>query len=497
MIDNITYVAGYWRVPNYKKHDDEYYNNSIIQTIQRLKDHNVIFFYIDDNILNIVKSIKQTNIIFIKINIIGLPTWDISEFYLKSCENQDNTHIIDKYGSNGQKGVIHYNREYLSGGPDVYRNVFTIWTSKLFLIQQIIEINPYNTNNFAWIDAGLGNRLGDFLDIQNYKDNYINCRISYFKYLSNTIYLMAGILISNKDTWLKIIPLFKEELELQKNSNYAHDEETILHLVYEKNPLLFNHIYIDKLSDETDSLDNLSNPFENHNKTNMNMRITPLVSVKKLFLCIGHPRCGTGYISHLLTKFGYNVGNECMQKHGISSWFMTSNLNHSSINYIHLIHSIRNPFNAIPSIILENKYDCNSYNFRRKQIMKLLNITIPLYKNDGDLLYDTELAIKTFIYWNKICELKKPTLVIKIEDAYHLLDGFNKTKIKENKINKINKKYNSTEIKLYDGKIRNKPIVDFNSISLDLKNKLKQFCKKYKYNYILEGKTVDYNKEQI
>jgi len=244
-MEDTTYITGYWKVPNYKKHNFEYYYESIRQTMMRLKNHNVVFFYMNDDILNIVRKIKPTNnIIFIKINIIGLPTWNISEVYLESCKSQNNQ-LLNKYNPEFEKGLMHYKREYMQGGEDVYRKVFTIWTSKLYLIEQIIHMNPYNTKNFTWIDAGLGNRIGNFLNVKNYKNDCINgLNKSRMKYFGEKIIMIAYLMISDKDTWLKIIPLYKEELELHKNSNYAHDEETILHLLYKKFPVLFNPINV-------------------------------------------------------------------------------------------------------------------------------------------------------------------------------------------------------------------------------------------------------------
>jgi hypothetical protein len=142
------------------------------------------------------------------------------------------------------------------------------------------------------------------------------------------------------------------------------------------------------------------------------------------------------------------------------------------------IHLVRNPFDAIPSIILENKYSKRSYNFRKKNIKDILNIDLPLYTNSGNLLYDTELAIKTYIYWNKICELNNPTYTVKLEEAYILLTQFNINKIQEETLNKT---YNNSENKRFNGKRYNKPIVDFHAISDDLKNILNIFCEKYDY----------------
>jgi len=53
------------------------------------------------------------------------------------------------------------------------------------------------------------------------------------------VYNCAGFMIARKGIWLKIIPLYKQMLQAQKHSNYAHDEETLLRLIYKDHPQLF------------------------------------------------------------------------------------------------------------------------------------------------------------------------------------------------------------------------------------------------------------------
>jgi len=233
-------VIGYWKVPNYKKHDYNYYYDRIKTNFKNLIHNNVIFYYKDDDILNIVKRIKNTNIIFIKKYIKELPTWEISSFYLESCKNQNNIELRDLYDSREyEKGLVHYKREFLLGGPEVYRKIFTIWTSKIYLIENAITENPFNTEYFSWIDAGLRNNINEHIQSINYKNNHINgLGGSCMNYLGEKVHMCAGVIISDKNTWLNFIPLYKEELENNKNSNYAHDEETLLHILYKKYPNL-------------------------------------------------------------------------------------------------------------------------------------------------------------------------------------------------------------------------------------------------------------------
>jgi FkbM family methyltransferase len=224
----------------------------------------------------------------------------------------------------------------------------------------------------------------------------------------------------------------------------------------------------------------------------------------KDFLCIGHPRCGTTSISYYLTQMGYNVGHENMGENGVSSWVLAvedenyplGNIKEKFRYYFkNVIHVVRNPYDAIPSIILENKYSPGnkSYKFKKKHIKKNLNINLPDFDfNNLSLLDETELAIKTFIYWNKICELCKPETICKIED----ISSLQKFNTKNITLDKSKKNSN----KLYLGKVYEKPYITndiYEKIDANLKQELKFFCKKYDYEYLLDKYQSNDNKLSI
>ena len=215
--------------------------------------------------------------------------------------------------------------------------------------------------------------------------------------------------------------------------------------------------------------------------------------VYREFLCIGHPRCGTTSVSDYLTQMGYDIGHEVMGKNGVSSWMLAvedksypwGNIKEKFRYYFkNIIHIVRNPFDAIPSIILENKYTPKnkSYEFRKKHIKKILNINLPdVDFTNLSLLDETELAIKTFIYWNKICELCKPETICKVED----ISSLQKFNTKNIPIETTKKNSN----KKFDGKIYEKPTITndiYEKLDDNLKQELQNFCKKYDYEYLLD-----------
>jgi hypothetical protein len=237
--NDITYVIGFWRVNNNVKHDMSHYYKIMPKTFNRLKKKKIVFFYGDDNILKYVNKIRKTqDFIAIKIPVKELPTYELSADYLESCKNQDIDYLISK---NDEKGLNHYRREYKKSGEEAYRKIISIWTSKLLLIKKVIDSNPFDSKFFVWADAAIGKTK---LKIRktDYNMNFINTNRSYMIYMGERIKNGAGFMISSYDTWLKLIPLYEKKLEELRHSNYAHDEETILHLICKENEELFNNI---------------------------------------------------------------------------------------------------------------------------------------------------------------------------------------------------------------------------------------------------------------
>lgn len=208
------------------------------------------------------------------------------------------------------------------------------------------------------------------------------------------------------------------------------------------------------------------------------------------FLCVGHPRCGTASMSKYLSTMGHEVGHEHMKRNGISSWMLAvddinypwgdTNIDRKRFYFAHIIHIVRNPINAIPSIVLENKHSPNnkSYIFRRRHIKRQLNISLPPAKKliNSPELNQIEVAIKTFIYWNKICEQLNPDIVCKIEDLTPI-QRFNKRNVKTEQIH-----HNSS--KKYGGVVHRKPSISpqiYEKINKQLLKKLNDFCTKYGY----------------
>jgi hypothetical protein len=208
-------------------------------------------------------------------------------------------------------------------------------------------------------------------------------------------------------------------------------------------------------------------------------------------LVIGHPRCGSGYLSQLLGALGLDVGHEKMGKSGISSWMFAVvdispyaldkyALSRKFSHFQFTIHHVRNPRDAIPSIMRENLHSSESYAFRRKHILQRFGMNL------DDATSEIEKAILSYVYWNKIVEESKVDLVVRVEDEEEALKAF---LIKNGLIGKNTEwtnppKKDVNSNKAYKGVVYEKaPLAeqDWKSVDIRILHLLNEKCRQYGY----------------
>jgi len=158
---------------------------------------------------------------------------------------------------------------------------------------------------------------------------------------------------------------------------------------------------------------------------------------QRSILVLGHPRCGTGYMAKLLQSFGLDVGHEKIGKDGVSYWgFAVFDDNwaktprgpsatysspwsgkkvyvRNDFDFKNVIHAVRNPIDALPSILYQENIVKNSLDFRWKHVTNHFSGKI-----SGDANYtDLEKAILTLIYWNVLIIYQKRDLVVMVESC--------------------------------------------------------------------------------
>ena len=210
-------------------------------------------------------------------------------------------------------------------------------------------------------------------------------------------------------------------------------------------------------------------------------------------LAIGHPRCGSGYVSELLKSCGLDVGHERMGQHGISSWMFAVEddenpwardplaLTRKHKHFGHIIHFVRNPRTAIPSIIRENRHAEKSYAFRRKHIMSTFGVDLDAAGSD------VERAILSYLYWNKLIEGQRVDLTVRVEDAEESALRFLKDRqliAPECSLVAPPPKNVNTD-KRYQGTLPKWPVLtdsDWQEVAGDLKSEINESCTRYSYD---------------
>jgi len=203
--------------------------------------------------------------------------------------------------------------------------------------------------------------------------------------------------------------------------------------------------------------------------------------IKKTFLILGHPRTGTGYMSKLMISLGFEVGHEWVGKDGLSCWlFAPENDNYTNgprgdisgktknnFEFKYIIHMVKNPFNAMSSIINVENNNKNSFLYRKKHV----------YIGNGSRL---ERAIESFLGWHELIESQHTDVVIHIENANNEIKEFlNSKKIQ------FNNNYNLPPSN-YNTRKHNREYSDITkdewlNLPKSLISKLDNFCKTYNY----------------
>lgn len=211
-------------------------------------------------------------------------------------------------------------------------------------------------------------------------------------------------------------------------------------------------------------------------------KIIPKIILPR-FLFVGHPRCGSGYVSKVLNCYGLQIGHEIMRKHGIVSWFATNYYDDTKIScrkytgYVRthnddfkkIVHYVRDPYTAIPSIMNENKY-IDSYIYRRDVIKHY-------YKIDLDSYNEPDKSVVSFLYWNDLASTQT-NLFIRVENCIDDINNF------LSEFGYSTKTIEEYPLKNYHHREREK--VNYNNISTKLVEKLELFCIKYGYESFID-----------
>ena len=208
---SMTCVSGYWKVPN--KHGNEY-NNWLHNS---LNINCPYVFFSDKETIEFIKPYRQ-----------NLPTYYIE------CNIQD--FVTYKYKDRMLTHQTHC--------PSIELNL--IWNEKIFLIKKAYDINPFNSDFFCWVDAGICsyrhntpptlqfpnidklNRLPKNKFIYSSSDPYNKNAIkinNYYHHISGTSYLLHKNIIND---FVKIYDDYLNKL-IDKNNIWT-DQVILTHI---------------------------------------------------------------------------------------------------------------------------------------------------------------------------------------------------------------------------------------------------------------------------
>lgn len=214
-----TCVCGYWIVDN--KHGDEKYKLWFNNT---LRINCPYIFFSDKDGIELIKNYRRE-----------LPTYyiemNIPDFYTYKYKDIMKTHPIHC--------------------PSKELNL--IWNEKLFLLQKAKDINPFHSEFFMWIDAGISiyrhvsppdtlfpnpNKLQTLP-----KDKFIYSQSDAYEplYVREDTYYhhVSGTFIMHQDSIDNFVELYKIYLDKLLSFQNIWTEQVILTHIYKDNPSLF------------------------------------------------------------------------------------------------------------------------------------------------------------------------------------------------------------------------------------------------------------------
>jgi hypothetical protein len=215
---SFTCVSCYYNVKN--KHDKKYlkwFENT-------LSIHCPYVFFTTKENIEFIKKCRK-----------GLPTYfieyNIEDFYTYSFKDKMITHPIHC--------------------PSVELNL--IWNEKIFMMEKAKEINPFQSEWFQWMDAGIcifRDKMPPQISYPNKdkikflpKNKFIYCSSNYYieKYVQPNIYyhhVSGTSFLLHKNFLSKYVEIYKEYLELIDKNNIWTDQVIHTH-IYKKHPELF------------------------------------------------------------------------------------------------------------------------------------------------------------------------------------------------------------------------------------------------------------------
>jgi hypothetical protein len=253
---NWTLVTAYFNLTkcndaseNIKKRDFNYYFSSSISTLSL--PYNLII-YCDSDSYDKIKELRPKFL------------YDKTKFIIKEFDDfkfkKNNVELQESFKE--YREIIKDNRKK---NPYCFDNrntasYYLFCMSRYSMLKEIIQINPFNSTHFAWINfciERMGYKNLIYLDeaLSSKRDKFSTCYIDYIPetLINNTseyfkfgrCSMCSGFFTGNKEYMFKVCELIENKFLEYLEKGYGHADEQLYSPVYFENPELFDHYYGD------------------------------------------------------------------------------------------------------------------------------------------------------------------------------------------------------------------------------------------------------------
>jgi len=247
VISTTTFCTGYWRIDDNRKRSTAQYLRHFAGLCDHIPNARLIVFHEDDDILTHFRDVghaRGVSIVGRRLALTELPTYPLSTRLLAGCRAMAAQQSTRPTDFRNEKGTLHYWRDYVDGGEDVYRRLVTVWTSKIPLVLHAgLGGDTVRARRYAWVDASIARfdrrRSGWRFAARPHPPHAVAHYRSVMRCRGERLPINASLLSAPSALWPELDALFQRMLTSVLADAYAHDEETVLGLCHRRHPELF------------------------------------------------------------------------------------------------------------------------------------------------------------------------------------------------------------------------------------------------------------------
>jgi hypothetical protein len=258
ILNDLVVVSGFWKVDKNVKHDFNYYEKGVKETLEYFRQFPSVHFFHNIHLTMNSSSSEQERIIasilrehvaahhganshteFIYRTTEDLQLYPEALQFAQKCQEQNNTKIPC---GKAEKSKKHHQRLKESSVVD-WAHILAVWMSKLWVMQHAMQHNP-QAKYFVWIDGGILSRTElqvpmrqRFLSTVGLDPHHVWMRPSGMNFNCTPIQFRAGIIMGARAPLEQLILRFHEEVQTILASDeepLCYDEESIITRVYNR-----------------------------------------------------------------------------------------------------------------------------------------------------------------------------------------------------------------------------------------------------------------------